>query len=187
MGEDKALLSIDGQPLLQRVCQVAATLTSQVYILTPWGERYQEILTGTYQFLRESHPGQGPLVALAQGLKEIPAEWILLLACDLPFLQAEIIENWMNQLNQVNDSILAVVPRQDFRWEPLCGFYRQEGLSSLQVFMEGGGRSFQVWLSEIPAVALPIGEEELQMLSNCNTPEDWVKLKGGEEGSKRRG
>lgn len=173
MGQDKALIPWDGIPLLGRVCQVASSCSEQVYILTPWYERYQDILKDVnYQILAESNPGQGPLVALVQGLTEIPAEWILLLACDMPQLQIEIMQNWVKQLHQLPDSILAMVPRQENLWQPLCGFYRREALSHLQKFIQQGGRSFQTWLEQIPVQPIPVTQEWSDMLFNCNTPLD---------------
>jgi molybdenum cofactor guanylyltransferase len=177
MGMDKALLEIEGKSLLQRACEVAASLTSEVYVLTSWSDRYRSTLTKECQFLVEYNPGSGPLVALTQGLTEIAAEWILLLACDLPLLEAEIIQNWANQLRTIPTSTLAIVPYQNSRWEPLCGFYHRQSLSSLQTFIESGGRSFQVWLSQA-AIPLPVGEREAVMLSNCNTLEEFEQLKG---------
>lgn len=177
MGTDKALLEIAGKSLLLRSCETAAKLTSEIYVLTAWPDRYRSALTAEYKFMLESSPGAGPLVALSQGLSEVNAEWILLLACDLPFLNADIIQNWASQLPQLPASILAVVPYQNIRWEPLCGFYRNQSLSSLQKFIDLGGRSFQVWLSEIPAVPLPTCDRASLMLSNCNTPKEFEQLK----------
>ncbi|NJS10410.1 MAG: molybdenum cofactor guanylyltransferase [Microcoleus sp. CSU_2_2] len=178
MGKDKALLEFEGRSLLQRSCEVAASLTSEVYVLTAWPDRYRSILTTECQFLLEYSPETGPLVALTQGLTEIVAEWILLLACDLPLLEADIIQNWVDRLTEVPLSTLAVVPYQNSRWEPLCGFYRSQSLSSLQRFIESGGRSFQVWLNQIGATPLPVSIREAVMLSNCNTPEEFEHLKG---------
>ncbi|NJK68215.1 MAG: molybdenum cofactor guanylyltransferase [Microcoleus sp. SU_5_3] len=178
MGKDKALLEFEGRSLLQRSCEVAASLTSEVYVLTAWPDRYRSILTTECQFLLEYSPETGPLVALTQGLTEIVAEWILLLACDLPLLEADIIQNWVDRLTEVPLSTLAVVPYQNSRWEPLCGFYRSQSLSSLQRFIESGGRSFQVWLNQIGATPLPLSIREAVMLSNCNTPEEFERLKG---------
>ncbi|WP_341732784.1 molybdenum cofactor guanylyltransferase [Microcoleus sp. EPA2] len=179
MGRDKALLEIDGKFLLERTWEVAAHLTSEVYVLTAWPDRYRSTLNKKCQFLVEYNPGSGPLRALSQGLTQITNEWILLLACDLPLLDADIIQHWARQLTAVGPSTLAVVPYQNHnsRWEPLCGFYRQQSLSSLQSFIEKGGRSFQVWLKQIAVVPLPIGEREARMLSNCNTLEEFEKLK----------
>lgn len=177
MGTDKALLEIEGKCLLERVCEVGANLTSEVYVLAAWPDRYRSRLNKNCQFLIEYNPGSGPLRALSQGLSQITTEWILLLACDLPLLDAEIIQHWARQLTTVEPSTLAVLPYQNSRWEPLCGFYRQQSLSSLQSFIEKGGRSFQVWLKQIAVVPLPIGEREARMLSNCNTLEEFEKLK----------
>ncbi|MBE9184759.1 molybdenum cofactor guanylyltransferase [Microcoleus sp. LEGE 07076] len=178
MGRDKALLEIEGKSLLQRALEVAASVTTQVYVLTAWPDRYRSTLTEQSQFLLEYNPGSGPLIALTQGLTEIPADWILLLACDLPLLNTQILQNWATQLTAVPPSTLAVVPYQNSRWEPLCGFYHQQSLPSLQSFIDRGGRSFQVWLNQIQAIRLPIGEPEAIMLSNCNTLEEFEQLKG---------
>ncbi|MFM9265964.1 molybdenum cofactor guanylyltransferase [Tychonema sp. BBK16] len=177
MGRDKALLEIEGKCLLVRSCEVAANLTSEVYVMTAWPDRYRSTLTNKCQFLVEYDPGSGPLIALSQGLTQITTEWILLLACDLPLLDAQIIQHWVDRLTAVPPSTLAVVPYQNSRWEPLCGFYRQQSLSSLQSFIENGGRSFQVWLNQITVVPLSVGEREAVMLSNCNTIEEFEQLK----------
>lgn len=177
MGEDKALLQFWGKPLLTRVCEVAENVKLPVYILTSWPEKYQEILPESYQFLLEKNPGNGPLVALAQGLQMISADWVLLLGCDLPLLNSEIIHHWMTQLKEVPEHVLAMVPYYQSSWEPLCGFYRKQALINLQGFIELGARSFQLWLSQIDVIKLSLGEEEAAMLFNCNTPEEFDKLK----------
>jgi molybdenum cofactor guanylyltransferase len=173
MGQDKALIPWDGIPLLQRVCQVASQCCQQVYILTPWPERYQEILPDVnYQFLVESNPGQGPLVALAQALAEVPTEWVLLLACDMPLLQVEIIRYWTERLNNIPGYILATVPQQETFWQPTCGFYRRAALPELDKFIQLGGRSFQTWLEQIPVEPILLNQSSQDMLFNCNTPMD---------------
>lgn len=179
MGQDKALIPWDGVPLLQRVTKVAAECCQEVYILTPWPERYQAILSAeNYQFIVESNPGQGPLVALAQALAEIPTEWVLVLACDMPLLQVEIIRDWTNQLNNIPGSILATVPQQESIWQPTCGFYRREALAELQEFIQQGGRSFQSWLEQIPVEPILVDEQLSNMLFNCNTPMHLKKENG---------
>ncbi|OCQ93284.1 molybdenum cofactor guanylyltransferase [Oscillatoriales cyanobacterium USR001] len=181
MGKDKALLVLDNQCFIQRICEVATALTSEVYVLTPWRDRYQEFLPFPVQFLLEPNHGNGPLIALFEGLNQISADWILLLACDLPLLKINVLQAWINQLERIPDSVLAVVPCQNSIWEPLCGFYRQQSLTSLQDFIDKGGKSFQNWLSEISAMPLLIGESETQMLWNCNTPEEFEELKSNEK------
>ena len=93
MRRDKALILIQGVPLLQLVCRVAETCAETVYIVTPWQERYEHLLLPKSQFIREVPLSvetdsellpHGAIVGFAQGLAHVETEWVLLLACDLP-------------------------------------------------------------------------------------------------------
>jgi molybdopterin-guanine dinucleotide biosynthesis protein A len=173
MGTDKAQMLWSGLPLLQRVYQAASACCSPIYLLTPWPKRYQGcLLDQACIFLVESQPGEGPLVALNQGLLQISQPWILLLACDMPCLDPQLLQEWAGQLDQLPDSQLALVPQHLERWQPLCGFYRCQSQPSLQQFITQGGRSLQAWLNQAPVQALPITAAESRTLWNCNTPED---------------
>ncbi|MGB7057964.1 MAG: molybdenum cofactor guanylyltransferase [Geitlerinemataceae cyanobacterium] len=172
MGRDKALILWDGIPMLQRVYRVAVECGVPVSVLTPWRDRYQNILPPDCQWIEESQPGEGPLVALAQGLAQLDSDWIWLLACDLPQLDVEILRGWIDRLKLLPESTLACVPQQTQGWEPLCGFYRREVRSNLETFLASGGRSFQQWLPQIEVEPTRVGKREARMLRNCNTPED---------------
>jgi molybdopterin-guanine dinucleotide biosynthesis protein A len=177
MGRDKALILWDGQPMLQRVVGAIRQLPllSSVYILTPWPDRYQGSVTGDVQWLVESNPGKGPLIALAQGFAQIEAEWILLVACDMPQLDSGILHQWSQKLSILPPEILALVPQSAERWEPMCGFYRKEAGKALEVFIQAGGRSLQGWLKQIPVSSIPVDRAASLMLKNCNKPEDLAK------------
>ncbi|HEY9300057.1 MAG TPA: molybdenum cofactor guanylyltransferase [Phormidium sp.] len=175
MGEDKALIPWDGIPLLTRVCQVASQSCQQVYVLTPWPEKYQTIVPEKCEFIIESNPGQGPLLSLAEGLEKIASEWVLLLGCDMPSLQASILQDWMENLTQIPDETVAVVPHQQARWEPLCAFYHRSALPDLQQFIQQGGNSFQKWLAQTKVATIPVSQACQEMLWNCNSPMDLEK------------
>lgn len=172
MGQDKALIPWDGVPLLQRVYRTATELNAPVWVMTPWSDRYREILPPECQWLPESQPLGGPLVALSKAFSQLSGEWILLLGCDLPLLEADILRQWIDRLDTLPESVLAMVPQQNEGWEPLCGFYRQTVHSELDRFLASGGRSFQNWLPNISVHPLSLGDAEAKMLRNCNTPED---------------
>ncbi|MDJ0697852.1 molybdenum cofactor guanylyltransferase [Mastigocoleus sp. MO_188.B34] len=176
MGEDKALISYNGVPILQRVYQVATACTENIYVLSPWNERYQQILSPECKYLIESQPGRGPLFGFAEGLSQIPNDWILLLACDLPLLKVEVLQGWIERLPQLPSSISALAPQRSEIWEPMCAFYRREVLAELQGFLQTGGRSFQKWFSHICVEALHVDSEINLMLYNCNTPLDLEEI-----------
>ena len=92
MGQDKALLPIQGVPLLQLICGKALALCDLVYVVTPWPERYQHLLPASCQFIRECPlPGEttgdvtssaspviplphGPQVGFLQGLAQVQTD-----------------------------------------------------------------------------------------------------------------
>ncbi|ABG50535.1 molybdopterin-guanine dinucleotide biosynthesis protein A [Trichodesmium erythraeum IMS101] len=177
MGQDKALIPWKNMPMLERVYQVANKCTEKVYVITPWPEKYKSILPTKCEWLTELK-SEGPLVALGQGLTQINSNWILLLGCDLPLLNSDIIETWIAQLNQLSPEILALVPKKYQGWEPLCGFYRQQIKIELENIIGRGDRSFQRLLAQIPVQPLSIDSQTAKMLFNCNTPLDLEVEKG---------
>jgi molybdopterin-guanine dinucleotide biosynthesis protein A len=186
MGRDKALIMVEGIPLLQRTCAIALQCSSQVVVVTSEIRDYSTIVPDRCWVIEEKlFPGkskpQGPLVGFAQGLVQIKTAWVLLLACDLPRLNQDILQHWMRQLSQVGDAI-ALLPQGEKGWEPLCGFYRTDCLPSLTQFMEQGGRSLQAWLAQTSVQTIQFSDDpdtrrqEQAMLFNCNTPEDLLQI-----------
>lgn len=186
LGQDKALISVNGIPLLQQTCEIALQCATSVTVVSFCPEKYRAIVPPQCHLLQEQLlPGEttshGPLAGFAQGLATIKTPWVLLLACDLPYLQARILQQWMQQLLEEN-SPLALLPHADKGWEPLCGFYRTASLANLVPFLERGGRSFQGWLKQIPVKPIVFSPQpdiaaiEQKMLFNCNTPEDLAQV-----------
>ncbi|MBW4664059.1 MAG: molybdenum cofactor guanylyltransferase [Chroococcus sp. CMT-3BRIN-NPC107] len=175
MGSDKALLPINGVPMLSLVCDRALSVCDRVYVVTPWQERYQHLLPANCEFIDEVQPleaDNAPILGFAQGLATVKTDWVLLLACDLPLLQVAVLQQWVKQLNNCN--AIALLPRHAKGWEPLCGFYHSHSLTTLTEFINTGGRSFQNWLKQQPVQALSV--VDAQMFFNCNTPDDLAAI-----------
>lgn len=177
MGQDKALLTLpDGRTLLGKTVNVARSLTPNLLIVTPWAERYERAIAldnpPNIQWI-EDRLEAGPLAGFSQAWPQIHTDWCLLLACDLPNLDAPILQQWWDWLSQGQDLEASLIERQD-RWEPLCGYYHRSCLRGLTQHLASGERDFQSWLPTLniaPYPAVPAN-----MLFNCNTPSDWDKV-----------
>lgn len=182
MGQDKAAIEINHIPLIRRIydvvadCEIDSTnLANNIYVVSPWAERYRSMLPISCQFIDEHQPHQGPLLGFAQSLSHINSTWALLLACDLPNLSIPVIQDWIAQLADISPQSIAYLPRNfDKGWEPLCGFYRRSCLDSLLTYISAGGKSFQGWLSVSNVTELAIADR--QLLLNCNTPAELTKV-----------
>ena len=178
MGKDKALLATAKGTMLSQICHVASESASRTYVVTPWVERYQDIMPPNCQLVKEelvlNARSNTPLIGFVRGLQLVETEWALLLACDLPQLSSSQVKQWSLGLATVLPTQIAFLPRNFKGWEPLCGFYRRNCLSSLESYIENGGRSFQSWLTQNNVRELPVSDRSC--LFNCNTPEDWRSL-----------
>jgi len=183
MGRDKALLEINGKPLLQKICEVASDCGADpIYIITPWQDRYKSItLPPECDYITETQP-QSTLTGFALGLScffeaflkaGIKTDWILLLACDLPNLKSDVIKLWSQELINLPPEAIAYLPRNPKGWEPMCGFYRSSCAQSLGTYIQTGQYSFQGWLSQ--SLVMEIPDVDPEMLFNCNTAEDYIR------------
>lgn len=174
MGQDKALLAINGKTLLENTCEIAkACEASPILIVTPWTERYKSLkLLQECEFINESFP-KSPLSGFALGLSKLKTDWVLLLACDLPKLRSDVIKVWSQKLGALPPEAIAYLPKQIKGWEPLCGFYRCSCLAKLEAYIKKGEYSFQGWL--VQSVVIEIPEINSQILFNCNTPLDYTQ------------
>ena len=175
MGRDKALLTIGNQTLLSRTCLVALEVSALVYVVTPRNEKYQSTLPPGCLLIKEELVLNGksntPIIGFAQGLTRVETEWVLLLACDLPYLSSSQVKQWSPALTTVLPTEMAFLPRNPKGWEALCGFYRRECLTSLKTYINDGGKSFQNWLADLAVKEIELGDRAC--LFNCNTPADW--------------
>jgi molybdopterin-guanine dinucleotide biosynthesis protein A len=183
MGRDKALLSLNGTPLIRHTWEVARAVTPQVWLMTSRRDRYSAWLPDDVAWIPEPPPPPGaapvgPLRAFHQATTSIQTDWVLLLACDLPRLQSSVLSAWQQHLVTLPQETIAYLPKTERGWEPLCGFYRTAASHhSLSAYIATGRRDFQRWLDANPVATIP--NVPLEMLANCNTPDDWARLQPG--------
>ena len=177
MGRDKATIEIDGSPMLRRISDLLALcndrgqpLADRIHVVTPDVEKYRSILPVNCHLIAELQPYQGPLIGFVQGLTEVSSTWVLLLACDLPYLSTPVVQTWIDGLGLIpTDESVAYLPKHHPKgWEPLCGFYRRSCLASLLEYIDNGGKYFQGWLAMNTVTELQIADPIC--LVNCNTP-----------------
>ncbi len=104
MGADKALLEIEGETMLARIARVVSTVVSEVVIVGRTALPPE--LEGT-RAVTDAYGEAGPLGGIATGLVYLDTEHALVVACDLPYLQADLLR----LLVELAPGYDAVVPR----------------------------------------------------------------------------
>jgi molybdenum cofactor guanylyltransferase len=156
MGCDKARLRVGGRSLLSQVRAATAQ--------TPWAVRV---------IRRDLVPRCGPLGGVYTGLKTTRAEAVLFLACDMPFITADLMARVVEGLR---DGRLGVF----VKGEGGPGFpflLRREALPVVEEQMEAGRFSLRELAAASRARMLRARGGE-RVLFNINTPEDMEKICG---------
>lgn len=121
-GVDKPGLPVGGRTLLDRVLAACADAGTTV-VVGP--ERATE--RSGLRWTREDPPGGGPVAAVAAGLRYVTAEYVLLLAADLPFLDGRTVNRLLDALPEHDGALLVDAGGRD---QPLAAAYRTAALRS---------------------------------------------------------
>lgn len=147
-GRDKALVEIDGQPMLWRMCQVLGAVTRGVQVIAPPGKY---TVLGIHS-VADRWPGEGPLGGIITALQHAaarpaPCEWSLVCSCDMPFLTPD----WMAFLvhRAAQSAAQVVLPRSAYGLEPLCAGYRSSAMPALIAGFESGTRKVTAALQQL--------------------------------------
>lgn len=135
MGKDKARLKLDGRlMILQGIARKLLTISDEVIVSTD-GRRYDDLNVGV-KWVDDVYPGVGCLGGIYSGLKEASSDYALVVACDMPFLNLELLR-YMISLPRDYD-ILA--PRLGDKIEPLHAIYSKSCLQPTKRLLEAGHR-----------------------------------------------
>ncbi len=157
LGLDKALLRFGGAPLLKIVVDRISQVCEDVVVAVDRPARYQALRLSA-KLVADAAPGLGPISGLQSGLQACDTEHILVVACDLPFLNVELLRF----IADLPRSYQALVPRSEGRWQPLCAIYARSCLEVVDAMVSAGGGSIHQLLERLD-VQRP-DEEEIRRL-----------------------
>jgi molybdopterin-guanine dinucleotide biosynthesis protein A len=175
MGSDKAFLRLGDETLLSLALKAAGAVARDVHIV---GDRQK--FAAFDRVVEDVYRGQGPLGGIHAALSSSATELNLVLAVDLPFLGADLLEYMLSRARESKATI--TVPLVGERLQPLCAVYRR-GFAEVaeRSLREGKNKIDSLFASVATCV---IEEDELvragfsaEMFRNLNTPEEWEKAK----------
>jgi molybdopterin-guanine dinucleotide biosynthesis protein A len=179
MGTDKALIDYQGRPILAHVIDTLRQLSDDVLVVSNRSDVYGP-LGGPFGacVVPDYDPPSGPLGGIAAGLAAMNHELAIVVACDMPFLNLDLLRYLIERATDFD----AVVPLTGDQFEPLHAIYRRSCLAAIQHRLANNERRvisfFQdVRLSVIPEAEWHVIDPTGRSLSNLNTPDDLALLK----------
>jgi molybdopterin-guanine dinucleotide biosynthesis protein A len=173
MGEDKARLNFNGQPLIVRVMERVTRLADEILVTTNQPEAYNFLYVPCVPDLL---PGHSALGGLYTALSAAQNPLVAVIACDMPFVSPELLVFQRDVL--LTTSADAAIPRTPEGLEPFHAIYRKETcLPLVQAALEKGLRRVDSWLAQADIRYLApeeIARHDPHGLAflNINTPAD---------------
>ncbi len=174
MGRDKALMQLDGQPLVLRAVQALRPFVEKVTLLAPLG-RYESFGLPVVP----DKWAAGPLAGVCAALYSTQARWNIFLACDLPLVTRNFVEHLTQRVRATDCD--AVVPRTSDGWQPLSAAYHANCQTAFTQALQQGERSIirlleHIRVEEITTDQMQSAGVQETELVNVNTPEDWARI-----------
>jgi molybdenum cofactor guanylyltransferase len=161
MGEDKRLIDYHGRTQEQYIFDLISPYCSEVY-----ASINQNQTTDLPHIFDLDLSVKSPLVGILSAFEKHPKTAWLVLACDMPFINQEVIEYLINHRNTKKFATAFLNPEEHFP-EPLLTIYEPKILKKLQEAINQGKKSPMKILQNLDVELLEVINN--QMLMNINT------------------
>ena len=159
LGQDKALISIhgDGRSLIAHQIAMLKGLSDDLFIVGPERPGYRDL---NAPLVLDDYPGEGPLGGIATALRRARHERVLVVACDLPFLNLPLLR-WMLEQNRSRLAIVPCIPGQSRQGTVLVrqsthAIYPRSMLASVENALARGIRQAAQVLTNLDACSLHV-------------------------------
>ena len=175
MGQDKAQLRLGTETLLERVAGQLSGATSSVTLVG--GPQAGNILPN----VPDVYEKWGALGGIHGALSATKTDWIVVIACDLPFVTRDLFERLKSFADKSLDAVVPIQP--DGRPQPVCALYRREAcLPEIERLIQAGEHTPRALLTNVRTRYVEFAElSDLpgaeNFFLNLNTPDDFERAK----------
>jgi molybdopterin-guanine dinucleotide biosynthesis protein A len=172
MGTDKGALSWYGKEQRYYMADLLKGYCRDVYISCR-AEQKQDVDAG-YSTLSDTFTGLGPFGAILSAFREKPDSAWLIVACDMPLLNAETFDHLIKSRN-ASSIATAYESAYDGFPEPLITIWEPKSYPVMLAFLAQGYSCPRKVLINSDTTLLQAPDNDA--LANVNTPEDFEKIK----------
>lgn len=176
MGEDKALKTFLGRPLIQRVIDRLTSIADEIIVTTNRPDDYAFL---KLRLVPDLKPGRGALGGLYTAIASATHPIVAVVACDMPFASPMLIEAMSKLL--VKEEADVVIVKSEEGYEPLHAVYRRDTcLPAIESAIAADQWKVIAWFPQVKVRVLT--PEEIKSSDpdglafwNVNTPEEFAK------------
>lgn len=167
MGRDKALLTVDGIPLIEHTRSLLHRFCTEVFIA---GER-PDLASDELPAYADQFPGSS-LGGVHTALQHAANDWVMVAACDLARPSALLLRALLSARTADCAAVVPVTPKG---LEPLFALYHRRCLHQVEAMLTAGELTVQRLFERIEYTGVDvekIAADWRTLLGNVNTPAD---------------
>ena len=167
MGEDKALLPIHGEPMIQHIQSALSSFAGTFILSVAPGETTD--LPGMIA-VPDKAADCGPLMGICSALSASSTDLNIVAACDIPCIRTEVVETLLSRASGreiVAPSFQSGLP------EPLLGVYRKSVAVAAERLLADGVRKVSALFDVCSVEIVPF--ESSDWYFNLNTREEYER------------
>ena len=165
MGRDKAALAYHGRSQLQWTYDLLADVCAATFVSVRPDQREEPTRAGFPQIV-DAQPGAGPIAGIAAALQQHPKAAWLIVACDLPFITADVLKHLIAHRDP-NAVATAYRSAHDDLPEPLCAIWEPSAREPVLAYVASGKQCPRKFLINASTTLLEL--PSAQALDNINT------------------
>ncbi len=169
MQRDKAGLEYAGKPQLARAMDLLEPLTERRFVSVR-ADQLDDPQRAAYNTIVDRTPDLGPIGGICAALQAHPQHAWLVLACDLPFLDAATLRHLITHRAPARLAT-AYRSRVDGLPEPLCAIFEPRSRGPLEAWIAQGKKCPRALLSQDDVELLELPHP--RALDNVNTAEEY--------------
>lgn len=172
MGENKALLEIEGKRFIDRICTELGNF-SEVLISAAHPGDYAEL---GLPIVADEHADIGPIEGIYQVLLHAKEEYVFICGADMPFISRELVEYMAEFISSDYDCYCMV---DEDHIHPLCAIYSRKMLDVIRGQIERGQYRLLHVLNAVRTKYIRLESTcfDKRVIRNVNTREEYVRLK----------
>ncbi len=173
-GQDKSLLTIAQQSLLQRMIGSLQSQVEQILINSNHPDQAHRETGLTLIADAPEFFSQGPLAGIHAALSNSNSDYLFVLPCDCTELPHTIVKQFLNAALQQNPKV--AVAWSDNRMQPVFALIQTSMLESLETYLQTGKKNARGWFEQIEASRVDFAADE-RCFQACNSPTEYQQLK----------
>lgn len=167
MGRDKALLSVEGVPLAARLARVLRSAgASEVFTV---GGNHEALAALELRHVPDETPHEGPLGGILAALNAATEEAVVIVACDMPWIEVHDVERLVAAMGSV-DVLLSAAQGQ---LQPLLSVWSRTSRGRLSELFARGERSAQRAANTLTTKVVDLGAGRWSQ--DLDTPADYER------------